>query len=229
MTVREMQLYFDSLIQTIHENMEVKERPDSTTVLYFLNKAQEDILNTSYLSADSVAKNIEFLQKRSDELRKLITRYNSTLSSFSSTEVDGGISIDLPSDYLYYIKSYSKVNNTFTGNVDKWTANRTIIHFELDKVISSITNEPILRKPCIVFEGDKIILYKDRDTTITDFEYIYLRKPKTLVIDSPASNETTESELDNFMHKQLVELAVRMFIGEYKLRLARKNDDKGNA
>jgi hypothetical protein len=229
MTVRGMQLYFDSLIQTVHKEMEIGERPDSTTILYFLNKSQEEYTKITYLSAESVSKNIELLQKRSDELRKLIARYNSTLATFNVTTVDGGIAIELPTDYLYYIKSYSYITNTFTGHSTPiWTPNRVIRHFELDKVVSSITNDPILRKPCIVFEEDSVILYKDRDTTITDFEYIYLRKPKTLVIDSPDGDETTECELEEFTHKTIVENAVKMFTDDYKFRLARKDDTKRN-
>lgn len=228
MTVREMQIAFDMNIQLIAQSLEIEDKPDSYTVIYFLNLAQERYIKENFLSKGQVEDNIEFLQKRSDTLRNLISRYTATESgtALAATEVDGGIELDLPTDYFYYMKSFSYATNSLTAYADTkiWTPNRVVTHMELDPIINGLNNTPILRKPCVVFEEDeKIILYKDIDTDIYNYSYIYLRKPLTLSIATEVAGETTnECELDITTHRDIVELAVKMFIEDYKFKASQQ-------
>ena len=95
-------------------------------------------------------------------------------------------------------------------------------HDEIDRITNGLFNIPILRKPCVVFEeNDTVILYKDQDTDIYNLSYIYLRKPLDLSIEIPVAGETTnECELDEYTHQDIVELAVTMFIEDYKFKAA---------
>jgi len=218
-----MQIAFDMHIQLVSKELEISDKPDSYTILYFLNRAQENYIKENYLSNGQIQDNIEFIQKRSDTLRNLITRYTGTESptALTSTEVDGGIELDLPDDYLYYIKSFSFATNTLIGATTKvWTPNRVVSHEEIDRITNGLFNKPILRKPCVVFEdNEKVILYKDMDTDIFNYSYIYLRKPLDLSIETPIPTETTnECELDPYTHQDIVELAVKMFIEDYKFK-----------
>jgi len=228
MTVREMQIAFDMQIQLISKELEIVEKPDSYTILYFLNAAQDRYLRDMYLSKGRMRDNIEYIQQRSDVLRNLIVRENMLVegtedtSIISPTEVDGGIELDLPSNFLYYLQSFSKATNTLVGVTDPtWTPNRLVDHAEIDNITDAIFNKPILRKPCVLFEeGDKAILYKDMDTEIYNISYIYLRKPLKLVLENPVTDESvTECELDPYLHREIVELGTKMFIEEYKYRL----------
>lgn len=225
MTVRQMQIAFDMHIQLVMQELEIDQKPDSYTVLYFLNRAQENYIKEFFLSKGQIEDNIEFIQKRSDTLRNIISRYTGTESptALTSTEPDGGIELSLPTDYLYYIKSYSYATNALSSPVTKtWTPNRIINHSELDKVTNGLNNTPILRKPCVVFEEDeKIFLYKDVDTDIFNISYIYLRKPLQLTIETPVVDQSTNTcELDNSTHQDIVELAVKMFVEDYKFKLS---------
>lgn len=224
MTVREMQIAFDMHAQLVYSNLEIEEKPDSYTVLYFLNRAQELYLKENFLNKGQIQDNIEYIQKRSDTLRNLISRHTGAESptAITSTEVDGGIELDLPTDYLYYIKSFSYATNALTSPSTKvWTPNRVVGHDEVDRITDGLFNKPILRKPCVVFEeGEKIILYKDQDTSVFNVSYIYLRKPLELSIETPVANETTNTcELDSYTHQDIVELAVKLFIEDYKFKL----------
>ena len=223
MTVREMQMAFDTRIQLVSEAEVIKTKPDSFTILQFLNRAQEKYITENYLSRGSLQDNIEFIQRRSGALRYIISRAQQTISS--SAMPDGGLQIDLPADFLYYMKSYSKITNTLAEVTSfTWSPNRVINHNELDRVTNGVFNIPILREPCIVFEEETAILYIDKDTALesggTDNYYmIYLRQPKTMVLSSPGSGEVTTCELDDFVHNDIVELAVQMYIIDYKYRL----------
>jgi hypothetical protein len=224
MTVREMQMAFDTRIQLVSAREALQEKPDSYTILQFLNRSQERYINDNFLSKGTLQENIEYIQKRSDVLRNLIKRVTNTESptAIVPTEVDGGIEMDLPADYLYYIKSFSYATNTLAGVTDKtWTPNRVINHGELDMITNGVFNSPILRKPCIVFEeGEKAILYTDNDTEVFNLNYVYLRKPATLVLGTPGADETNTSELDSYSHLEIVELAVDMYVREYKYLMA---------
>lgn len=223
MTVREMQIAFDMHIQLVSKELEVSDKPDSYTIIYFLNRAQENYIKENFLSHGQLQDNIEFIQKRSDTLRNLIARFTNVVSPtpINTTEVDGGIQMDLPDDYLYYIKSFSLATHKLSSPINQlWTPNRVVGHDEIDKITNGLFNTPILRKPCVVFEqDDKAIVYKDVDTDIYNFSYIYLRKPLTLSIETPVATETTnECELDPYTHQDIVELAVKMFIEDYRFK-----------
>jgi hypothetical protein len=224
MTVREMQAAFDMQIQLISKTLEIQDKPDSYTILYFLNSAQDKFLRDNYLSKGRMADNIQYIQQRSDVLRNLIVRDTQTESGtpIASTEVDGGIELDLPADFLYYMQSFSYATNSLAGIESPiWTPNRLVEHSEVDSVVGALFNKPILRKPCVLFEeNDKAILYKDIDTEIYNISYIYLRKPLLLTLaQTPESGYTDECELDPYLHDDIVELAVKMFVEDYKYKL----------
>lgn len=230
MTVREMQMAFDILVQSISQTMEVNEKPDSYTIVYFLNLAQLKYIKDNFLSKGQMLDNIEYVQKRSDILRNLIRRFTgvASVTALTATEADGGIAIDLPDDYLYYLKSFSHATNTLAGVTTKtWTPNRVVGHDELDRITSGVFNAPILRKPCVVFEeNDQAILYKDRDTSVYNINYVYLRKPLQMSLDATSVGTpeglTDECELDLSTHMDIVELAVDLYIADYKYKLNQK-------
>jgi len=221
MTVREMQMAFDTRIQLVSEAEVIKTKPDSFTILQFLNRAQEKYITENYLSRGSMQDNIEFIQRRSGALRNIISRADQTAST--SPLNDGGRTVNLPADFLYYMKSYSYITNTLADvTVPKWSPNRVINHNELDRVTNGVYHTPILREPCVIFEENDIVLYVDKDTTLApgdNFYMIYLRQPKSMVLENPDSNETIVCELDDFAHNDIVELAVQMYIVDYKYRL----------
>ena len=228
MTVREMQMAFDVLIQSIAQAMEVQDKPDSYTVIYFLNLAQQKYIRDNFINKATMVDNIENIQRRSDILRNLIKRYTGTasLTALAATEVDGGIAFSLPANYLYYLKSFSYATNTLANvSVKTWTPNRVVDHNELDRITTGVFNTPILRKPCVVFEeGNEMILYKDKDTSVFNISYVYLRNPMEMSLAATAVNNpvgyTNVCELDESTHMDIVEIAVQLFIADYKYKLA---------
>ena len=256
MDVRQMQIEFERSIQLIDENFVLKDKLDTENILYFLNIAQDRYLKQTYLSKTSLQDNIQFLQKRADDLKQLVERstdgrciggvvlpYITLLTEVDiptgfigegqtykvsaagaetitypvggtaysdgdtfvgtvgnkeytdtgadvlivlDTTQDGGDLLRVPYDYIYYMLSRSKITRSTVAVANaEWTSNKVITHDELDNVIQTPFNDPILRKPCILFEGaDSMAIYDDSDTSITDFELIYIRKPKKLILDT---------------------------------------------
>ena len=197
-----MQIEFERAIQLIDDNFVLKEKLDTENVMYFLNVAQERYLKETYLSKASLQENIQFLQKRADDLKQLIERsvsgrtdagvvdtYADLFTAVPGLTADGGQILYLPHDYIYYVLSRSEVTrSTVAVASEEWTPNRVITHDELDNIILTPFNDPILRKPCVLFEDStSIIVYSDSDTTISDFELIYIRKPNKLILDTYTS------------------------------------------
>ena len=102
------------------------------------------------------------------------------------------------------------------------TPNRVANYDEIDKIVTTPTNKPILRKPVILFaEIDKIYIHYDQYTTIVSYALTYLRKPKLLVLDvNDTVTETDECELAIHTHEEIVKMAVSMYIDEYKTHLS---------
>ena len=232
MTVAEMQFEFEILIQTMWEGFKELERPNTYTVLRFLNLAQNRYIKEKYLSNPDMRANIEFVRKRSDDLRNLIKRYGTTspVLSHPATGASNRVIITLPSDYLFYIRSDSRVTRTALPVVtQQWTPNRETNYDEIFNIETGIYNTPILPHPIIVFEeSDRLVIYYDSYTSITGYEVTYLRKPKTLVIDDAGSDETIECELAYHTHEEVTRMAAEMYTVEYKFRLAQKTDQETN-
>ena len=75
MTVKEMQAAAVMQLQLISKELEITEKPDSYTLLYFLNLSQLQYIITNFLNKGQVSDNIEAIHRRSDILRNLIKRY----------------------------------------------------------------------------------------------------------------------------------------------------------
>ena len=232
MNAQNMQFLFESLIQTMYGGFEEQERPDTDTIFRFLNLSVDRYLKEKYLSQSTFKDNIEFVQKNSDDLRGLIKRQTGLVKNPLSGIPNRSL-VNLPSDYLFYIKSESKVTRTALPvlAVAAWVPNREVTYKELAKITTSVYNTPILRHPVVTFEeDDKILLYKDNYTTVSDFEITYIREPKDLVLTVvDASTETTTVELAEHTHEEIVRLAVEMFTMEYKFRLQMKQPTTGEA
>lgn len=226
MNTREMQIRFERIVQSTDPTLATTDKMTSDNILYFLNMSQDRYLKETYLSKATMIDNIEFINKRSDALKPLIVRYKDQAldASYTLDTPDGGIIIDVPSDYLFYMSSLSKLKRTdlYVESEYDYVPNRLILHGELLNVVTTPINKPILRQPAALLEGDnKIILYKDGYTDINNFYLIYLRNPKTLVLGTPSSDETNTCELAEHTHQEIVELAAKLFIEDHRFKLRR--------
>jgi len=225
MTSREALILLDELLRTT--NPELAEDVDITTnILYtFLTRAQQEYISTHFLSGDTIVDNINAIRKRSDVLRKLIKRTDINAISGADKQIDGGYEATFAeSDYWMFLSGllkHSALPTTSRGS-DLTTVELNLIsHYDLERKVRTVNNEPILKNVPIVLEGDnKFVFYLSSEyesaigATIqnVDFEIIYLAFP-------PDVTESVQLSLPDSTHNDIVKLAHATFIREYKYLL----------
>ncbi len=226
MTNIEMQYEFTKLIQEMDERFESITRPSTETIFRMLNYSISRYIKDRYLSGPTMKANVQEIQYRADDLRNLIVpnvdvRLVAALTGYANHQVE------LPENYMFYIRSDSKIKRSVAPAMSEfeWTPNRVANYDEIDKIVTTPTNKPILRKPVIVFnantDSEFLTVFYDQYTEISDVMLTYLRQPRLLVLEvSDNASETDTCELAVHTHEEIVKLAVGMYIDELKLHLA---------
>jgi hypothetical protein len=197
MTSREMQISFSRQLSETNKEFEYPNLLDSDTIFYFINLAQERYLKETYITKSTVKENVEYLNKKIDDLKSLVTRKTmfdvtngiillaepslpiSSSYLYSSTNIsytrDGGLTFPLPDDYFYYIYSSSELTGGYLNKIPKsWYKNRIIDHGDLDKsVITTAINKPIIREPFILLEYRAVSTTASSPYTLILYKDIY--------------------------------------------------------
>ena len=153
--------------------------------------------------------------------------------------------VKLPDNYFLYIRSNSVISKNYKSDTEiavesdyVIAPNKTIREDDVEKIISTFYNKAILRNPYVVLnagnEADStdtiyINVIHDVYTTIKKLDLVYYRKPKRFdVIDVDGTTILNTCELPENVHREIVELAVEMFITEAKYRLNMKQPASNN-
>lgn len=149
------------------------------TVFRFLNMAQEAYTKEKYI-ADFQQNGLNI--KKFEDLRQILEYSPAIALTEDLSEYDYAHVYTLPDNYLFYVRSESKVQRTFPQDFEQgWMANRITTLAELEGVLQSGFNDTFIRHPLIMMKSDnQLIIYFDRHTTINLFRLMYLRYPKFL-------------------------------------------------
>ena len=243
-----MQLEFERLIQLANPEYVVNNKIDSDTIFYFLNAAQERFIKLNYMSLDNLKQTVENLRKNTDTFKALIV--NKDLDN--GINLEGGLhgkrfALPVTDDDMFflYLRSHSHVSGTYMDIPDKIgeldnsavAPNTLITQDEVDKILVSYYNMPILRQPCAVLESQlngstSIVVHVDSYTKLKKCNITYIRKPKKFNVIRPTGSTAIVDtcELSPNVHQDIVELAVDMFITEGAFRLfgGKKQDRSKN-
>lgn len=240
MTAREMQVEFERIIILMNPEFELKDKLTSDTIFAFLNSAQERFIRNNYLQEDTVQDGTRAQKKNADSLKGLITRVLSVVTTQDTNNTDKTTDrVTLPTDYFLYIRSNSMISKNYKLDTEitdptKYliTPNKTIREDDVEKIISSFDNRPILRNPYVVLNAGNsadvtpavyLNVIHDLYTIVKKLDLVYYRKPKRFdVIDVDNITILGTCELPENVHREIVELAVEMFITEAKYRLNMK-------
>lgn len=178
----DFQIHFERIIQEMSDAFIDRERPDTFTIFKFIGQAQIRYLKEKYLSLPTTEENIRYLQQRSDDLRNLIKTVVISTSAATTGVYSGKAKyIDVLDDYVHYVRSDSQVTRTDAIAIASATyvPNKIVSHSEIDRLISTPWNYPILRSPVVVFEeSDRIYIIHDTYTaTLPNVSLTYLRRP----------------------------------------------------
>lgn len=235
MDARQMQIEFERLVQLANPKFEYLDKIDSDTIFYFINAAQERFITQSFVQVDSVSKDTYSYNKLLDVCKALIT------TKVLSTPIQNQNYLyskcfelpDTTNDKFYtYLSSYSTIVNVNDSlEQEKIANNKLISAVDVNKILVTNTNSPILRTPCAVLNAstDKstISIYYDKYTVLKNCCITYIRKPLDINIIT-GDGTTTQCELDSNVHRELVEMAVDMFIREGVYRLSANSSTQQN-
>jgi hypothetical protein len=234
MQARQMQVEFERLIQLINPDYLISKKIDSDTIFYFLNAAQDRYIKSNYLAIDNTRGSLENLKKNTDAFKSLIVTRDLGPGVNISGNYMFGKKYELPTDetneYFLYLRSSSKVFGTYMGILEDnatWVPNKFTTQDEVDNVLTSYFNKPILRQPCAILEateenGSYLAIYTDSYTTVTRAECTYIRKPRPITVQGIPQ----DCELSTNVHQEIVELAVTIFIQEAAYRLGMSDTRK---
>lgn len=226
-----MQIEFERLVQLANPDFEYQNKLDSDTIFYFINATQERFLKECVSKSNSAEKGSAQYNRLIDSYKALVT--NKTLfTKTDDLEYNNSCMFKLPSDitdkFFIYLSSYSNIIDLSDNNTKK--ANNTLISpADIPSVITTNINKPILRNPCVVLysahDGSSLTVFYDNYTDLLSCNITYIRKPLDVNVIS-SDTTTTECELDSNVHREIVELAVDMFITEGAYRLNAKANNK---
>ena len=249
MNVREMQYEFGIQMNQFAEPLALT----SDDILYWLNKAQEHFVITRYNAHNQLGKGFEQSQQLVDDLKTIYVKdVNLPVYYAGGFEhaIDGFYTdyAQFKDDHLFLINQRSKIaykhpNIEFTivtlaqGNVYriqsegqgakiKVVSNR----FSQSDDIFTLLNDPFnttkASSPLTDVSDKGITIYTDKTFLVRDVIISYIRRPKELSLEEEEANyTTTECELPKHTHKEIIQLAVDLFLQntrELKQRLQRE-------
>lgn len=243
MSAREMQREFERRITLMNPAFELKEKLTSDTIFSFLNAYTERYVRLNYLAEDTVADNTRAQKKNQDALKGLITRALLELDTKDDKNTDETSDrAVLPDDYFLYIRSNSLISKNYKIEEELSpesnyvvTPNKTIAEDDVEKIITTYYDKPILLNPYVVLnKGNNADVTKklylniihDEYTTIKKVDLVYYRRPKRFdVIGVDGVDVLDHCELPENVHMEIVEGAVEMFITEAKYRLNMRSNN----
>ncbi len=206
---------FQRLIETVSPAFLIKEKLDTWEMLDWLNRTQDRFIRLKYLNQNSFEENVYRLSQVVDDLAKLV-KVSKLMVTMPVDNIDNAIRLRVPSDFIAYIRSDSVIDRTLPNSISNGKVGNIEINYDkIDSLITTPYNSPILEAPVVTMadESPTILIIADKYTTLKEFYLTYLKQPEKITLDS-------ECELANYMHEDLVKLAVSMFLDEYKLKLA---------
>lgn len=231
MNALEMRMRFQELINESTNNIEGRDSfIDSTTILKYLNDAQVEYIQKTYLSAPSFLERSKVIGNNLNDLRNIIkviplnaeesSTYYPYTASFRNSSYD----------VWHYIGVTGKLTRTFPyETIDTLIDLYPIDASEISKHYTTSINIPIILVPVYTQVNStignsennlSILVVYDKYTTFTT-TYLTahcLVRPKKISLDVQESDETFTCELADYLHEAIVRMAVNLYDQDkYKL------------
>jgi len=241
MNVNRMQYEFGMQMNQFSEPLALA----SDDILYWLNKAQEMFVISRYNGNNLVGKAFEQSQQLIDDLRVLLVkdehldvRYlGNSLSAIDEFHADYA---EFPDNQLFLINQKSEVSYHFpeisySTASDKRVADSTHRNMvvsnrysqsdDVFKLLSDPFNKTKSTSPLTDISEKGITIYTDKTFLVKDVIITYIRRAKELSLTEDNNSYTTVCELPQHTHKEIIQLAVDLFLQntrELKQRLQRE-------
>ncbi len=227
MTSKEMVYSFQQLLLTISDSFFAKERLDTYEILDYLNRTVDRYIKTKYLSQQSFKANTAVISASTGDLKDLIvfTIIDPVTTFTALPGMTGAWTSNLPGDFFAYVRSDTLVSRDDVLPIaapGKWIPNQEIDFNDIDQFLSTPFNSPILEKPLVTIHSEHTTT-KETMMTITDIHtgvplnnmLTYIKTPNVISIEGD-----DDCDLAEYLHEEIVNLAVNMYVEEYKTKLS---------
>jgi hypothetical protein len=227
MNVKQMQYEFGIQMNQFDSALQL----DSDDILYWLNKSQERLVKDRFTGRRL---NVGFEQSFDliADIQNLIERnWKDTTDyapEFSVDEFEAD-KITLPSNYLYLINhrcvtyvKYPQISWTLneatnrrepesSARLHSRSGNFTQLS-DIFTVLDDPFNTTSATGVVTTISGNNIVAYTNKTFVVKDIVIDYIRVPKKLSLTTNDGDNTTTSELPEHLHKEIIELAVDLFL-----------------
>ena len=227
---RAMIIEIERRLQTMDPTMQIQNKIETDDIVSFLNQYQNMFIKDVYLSKSKVRDDKRLSSKLNDYLSTLYTK------QALQTNVDRDdytVVYTIPSEYLSYIDSTSRISNTlYIKPINAYEVHNEYIDNiqDINNVINEVYNAGfIMRKPVITvsqYNNERTLtLFHDTYTSIINTDLFYIRTPQPITLDDNSACELPYECFDD-----LVQGTVDLYVStKYKLsqpKTKKKNEDK---
>lgn len=232
MTAREMFYNFRLEVDKFNSNLPIT----SDDVRYYLNKAQDKFIETKFNGANYTRRGFQQSQQIIDELKSIYVKGEPLTITYPDIAIHANVRMDrgeLPTDHRYFISSTCKIEycedpaniissgdplvRSFTAGTDTRTIDAMMKHVQSDDIYQLIRdpfNKPKLDKVLIDINEKYLDIYTDHRAVTKSVIINYIRNPLSINYEGDGEQSNQDCELPEFTHEDIIDLAVRLFVGQ---------------
>lgn len=225
MSPRELQIEVERRLQLINPELSLAGKLPSDTIISFINEAIDKFWKTRYSGLNFKQRGFEQDQKRTDDLRTLVTKH--TYKDTDITKVNQEeYTVTLPDDYVILLgdtAGISPADGVINNCWEKDALGNYKIKYSdtiegtietVDRIKENSLSEYRLKytkaKPIRLIQDNTITLYTDGNYKVAEYTIEYLKKPSKVDLKTNPTDEYTD--LPVHTHMEIVKLAVQLIL-----------------
>lgn len=225
MSPRELQIEVERRLQLINPELSLAGKLPSDTIISFINEAIDKFWKTRYSGLNYKQRGFEQDQKRTDDLRTLVTKH--TYKDTDITKVNQEeYTVTLPDDYVILLgdtAGISPADGVINNCWEKDALGNYKIKYSdtiegtietVDRIKENSLSEYRLKytkaKPIRLIQDNTITLYTDGNYKVAEYTIEYLKKPSKVDLKTNPTDEYTD--LPVHTHMEIVKLAVQLIL-----------------
>lgn len=224
MSPRDFQIEVERRLQLINPALALEDKLSSDTIISFVNEALDKFWKTRYSGINFKQRGFEQDQKRTDDLRTLVTKF--TYKDDITKVNQETYTVTLPDDYVILLGDTAgiapadgvvndcwekdsegnykvKYSDTIEGTIDT-----------VDRIKENSLSEYRLRytkaRPIRLISDNTITLCTDGQYKVAEYNIEYLKKPSKVSLSGALTEEYTD--LPEHTHMEIVKIAVQLIL-----------------
>lgn len=226
MSPRELQIEVERRLQLINPELSLAGKLPSDTIMSFINEAIDKFWKTRYSGLNFKQRGFEQDQKRTDDLRTLVTKHtykDTNISKINQVEY----TVTLPDDYVILLgdtAGISPADGVINNCWEKDALGNYKIKYSdtiegtietVDRIKENSLSEYHLKytkaKPIRLIQDNTITLYTDGNYKVAEYTIEYLKRPSKVTLVGTPTDEYTD--LPTHTHMEIVKMAVQLILG----------------